>query len=164
MYSVLNPPEPEETPYDTTEKASPIPAESVWGSEGASVDPDHPNGMEPSSGEGGSEGDQQERANRTDGSLGSINTDCSGNRDRVRVRVSPVTHGKTIGLLIDFAERSKQQSRAQIASLKALISAQEAQLEAQDELLVGLRDALLGWQAGIEQLKRESENYPQGEE
>lgn len=159
MYDLKKP--GEENPYDTTEKVTSVSSESVRTTQEAVLDQGDGRGDESVPATGGSDGDQSQRTVRAQCS-DEPGCSGSGNRDRVRIRISPITHGKTLGLLIDYMERSKQQTRAEIAIIKGLVNTLESQLEAQDELLTGLKDALKGWQSSIEEIKRDI--YPQGNE
>lgn len=151
----------EENRYATYTKAGEITPEPVRAAQEAVLDQGDRGGDEPLPDPSGRAWDQPERTVRAERQEARGAT--TRTRDRVRLRIAPATHGKTLGLLIDYIERSKHQTRAEISAFKGLVNTLESQLEAQDELLSGLRDALKGWQANIDALQNAIE-YPQGDE
>ena len=123
--------------------------------------------------ESGCTGTQPQRSDREIGTIGIIESDgttggdSTGDRSSLRIRITPVTHGKTIGLLIGKSERRKQFLRKEIQLLQDQIALRHSELSEEDRTLAELRANLASWQSNIDRLReiREGElNYPEGSE
>ena len=123
--------------------------------------------------EGGGYGTQPERSNREDGAIGVVSTNRTGEGDRTRdrnyfrLKITAVTHGKTVGLLISNSERRKQFLRKEIQLLQDQLALRQTELNEESETLVELRATLANWQSNVERLKEIQSgdlNYEDGSE